>query len=192
MKIPILEGTYVRLAPLEVKYIEELYQCSRDEEVWENLPIKINTLDEMKGFVEEALMLNEQGDQHPFVVIDKRTNKSVGMTRFLRISEGDKTINIGWTWYSKKVWRTAINTECKYLLIKHAFEKWKAVRIELITTTEHIKSQKAIERIGAKREGILRKKYRNQDYAVYSIINEEWLDIKIRLEGLLAGAGNDI
>lgn len=192
MNISILEGQYVRLKPLELQHIEELYNCSRDLEVWEYLPTKIKTLDEMRVFVEEAILHKERGDQYPFVVTDKISNKIIGMTRFLRIIEQDKTLNIGWTWYSMKVWRTVVNTETKYLLLKYAFEFWNAVRVEMITTLEHTKSQQAIERLGAKREGILRKKYRNQDYLFFSIINDDWSDVKNRLEDLLTGEGYDI
>ncbi|WP_232242981.1 GNAT family N-acetyltransferase [Paenibacillus sp. GSMTC-2017] len=138
-----------------------------------------------QSYVEAAIAERECGEQFPYVVFDKQLQKIVGMTRYLRISPSHKNVNIGWTWYSPEVWRSSVNTECKYLLLKYAFEGWEAVRVEIITTTTHNRSQKAIERLGATREGILRKKYNGLDYVIYSIIDEDWADVKSRLEAYL-------
>ncbi|MGO4109500.1 GNAT family N-acetyltransferase [Paenibacillus sp. YAF4_2] len=130
-----------------------------------------------------------RGDEFPFAVFDKQHNRIIGTTRFLRIAPSHRNLNIGWTWYSPEVWRTEVNTECKYLLLKYAFEQWEAVRVELITTTSHHRSQQAIERLGAQREGVLRKKYNGLDYVIFSVISEEWPQVKGHLVRLLSSRG---
>ncbi len=185
MNFALLQGERVSLIPLEIEHTDLLFQCSRSSEIWEHLPIKIHTEKEMEDFIRTAISGRERGYEFPFAVFDNKLNKMVGMTRYLRISRVHKNLNVGWTWYSPDVWRTRVNTESKYLLFKYAFEVWKAVRVEIITTLTHHRSQKAIERLGAKKEGILRKKYNGLDYVVYSIIDEDWVDVKKRLETLL-------
>ncbi|MFW5438626.1 GNAT family N-acetyltransferase [Paenibacillus apiarius] len=180
-----LEGERISLIPLELEHADSLFHCSQSPLIWENLPTKIHNLNEMQTFIRAAILGREHGEEFPYVVFDKTLNRMVGMTRYLRISSVHKNLNIGWTWYSPEVWRTAVNSECKYLLLKYAFEEWKAVRVEIITTTTHSRSQKAIERLGAKKEGILRKKYNGLDYVVYSVIDEDWFDVKNRLESYL-------
>ncbi len=185
MSFTVLQGERVLLTPLKYEHIDSLFQCSSFPEIWEQLPIKVNTRKEMENYIQKAILGRERGEEFPYVVYDKKLNKIVGMTRFLRISQPNKNLNVGWTWYSPEVWRTRINTECKYLLFKYAFEVWKAVRVEIITTISHSRSQKAIERLGAKKEGVLRKKYRGLDYVVYSIIDDDWYEVKRGLETML-------
>lgn len=184
-----LEGNRVSLIPLESEHVNSLFQCSRSLEIWEHLPIKVQTIKEMENFIHTAIAGRERREEFPYVVFDNKLNKIVGMTRYLRISHVHKNLNIGWTWYSPEVWRTEVNTECKYLLFKYAFEVWDAIRVELITTSTHNRSQKAIERLGAIKEGTLRKKYNELDYVVYSIIDEDWPYAKNRLEALLEPRG---
>ncbi|QJD83199.1 GNAT family N-acetyltransferase [Cohnella herbarum] len=181
-----LEGDRVKLIPLEAKHAKSLYDCSRDPEIWANYPIKIHSLDDMNRFIDKAIDGRERKEQYPYAVFDKQLNEFVGSTRFLRISEEHHNLNIGSTWYSSKVWRTRVNTETKYLMLKHGFEKLETNRIEIITSTENVRSQRAIERLGATKEGILRKKYYDMDYVIYSIIRSEWNDVKRRLEGYLS------
>lgn len=178
MKVVMLEGDRVKLIPLQLSHIEALFHCSRDEEVWEHFVTKVTSIEEMSRFVNHALMKKETGEQFPFTVVDKKTNQIVGMTRFLRIDESNKTLNIGWTWYAKPFWNTHVNSDSKLLLLTYAFEDWGAVRVEFITTPLHMRSQRAIERLGATKEGLLRKKYYNRDYVIYSIIDDEWVSIK--------------
>jgi RimJ/RimL family protein N-acetyltransferase len=187
-----IEGERVTLIPLEAEHTEALFECSCSPEIWEHLPVKIGNLDEMRSFVWSAIDERERGEQFPYTIYDKLLGRFVGMTRYLRISRPNRNLNVGWTWYTPDVWRTSVNTECKYLLLSQAFEVWRAVRVELITTTSHSRSQRAIERLGAVREGILRKKYNGLDYAVYSIIDEDWYGdegVKARLEKKLAEHG---
>lgn len=180
-----LEGKRVKLIPLEIEHTIPLYECSRDPEIWANYPTQINTIEDMNRFIHKALEGRNSKEQYPFAVFDKEHNEFVGTTRFLRISEENNNLNIGSTWYSPKVWRTRVNTETKYLMLKYGFETLNTIRIEIITTTENIRSQRAIERLGAIKEGVLRKKYNNMDYVIYSIIESDWNEISKRLEGFL-------
>ncbi len=185
MDFKLLEGERVILIPLETQHTEQLFQYAKQPEIWEFLPAEINTKANMEEFVCAAIQGRERGEEFPYVVFDKTLDKIVGMTRYLRISKQNKNLNIGWTWYSPEVWRTRVNTECKYLLLQYAFEDWKAVRVEIITTVNNNRSQKAIERIGAKREGILKKKYHGEDYVFHSIIDDDWKNVKNRLESFM-------
>ncbi|BBI34300.1 GNAT family N-acetyltransferase [Cohnella abietis] len=180
-----LEGKRVKLIPLEIEHSIPLFECSRDPLIWASYPVQINTIEEMDKFVYKALEGRERKEQFPFAVFDKELNEFVGTTRFLRISEEHGNLNIGSTWYSPKVWRTRVNSETKFLMIRYVFEVLNTVRIEIVTTTENVRSQRAIERLGATREGLLRKKYYNKDYFIYSVIKSEWNDVKSRLEGFL-------
>lgn len=180
-----LEGNRVKLIPLETEHVNALYHCSRDPKIWELYPIHIRTREEMERFVHKALEGRSKKEQYPFVVFDKEANEIVGTTRYLRISEDNNNLNIGSTWYSSKVWRTRVNTESKYLLLRYAFEQLQVNRVEIVTTTTNIRSQQAIERLGAVKEGVLRKKYYNMDYIIYGIIDSEWTEVKKRLERYL-------
>lgn len=181
-----LIGERVALIPLQKEHIEPLFECSRNPAIWTYYPTEISSLEDMKAFVNKALQGRERNEEFPYAVYDKSLNKMVGTTRYLRISEHNRNLNIGSTWYSPEVWRTRVNTECKYLLLQFAFEQWEAVRVEIITTPDNIRSQKAIERLGAVKEGLFRKKYNRRDYVIYSVIDEEWNDIKKRLMSFLA------
>ncbi|RKP58003.1 N-acetyltransferase [Cohnella endophytica] len=180
-----LEGKRVKLVPLELEHSEPLFRCSRDPEIWAHYPFQINTMEEMLSFVNKAILGRERGEQFPYAVFDKESDEFVGTTRFLRISEENNNLNIGSTWYSPVVWRTRVNTETKYVLLKYAFEILQANRVEFVTSTDNVRSQKAIERLGALREGLLRKKYYGLDYYIYGIINSEWNAVKTRLENFL-------
>lgn len=184
-----LEGKRIKLVPLEVEHTESLFCCSQSPDIWSNYPIKIQTIEDMSIFVRKALEARNHKEQYPFAVYDKELEEYVGSTRFLRISEENNNLNIGSTWYNPKVWRTRVNTETKYLMLKYAFESLNISRVEIITTTNNTTSQRAIERLGAVREGILRKKYHGLDYIIYSIIDSEWQDVKDRLEGYLGEVG---
>jgi RimJ/RimL family protein N-acetyltransferase len=184
-----IEGERVKLVPLELGHSVPLFNCSRDPEIWNSYPFRINTIEEMNSFIQKTIECRERHEQYPFAVFDKASNEFVGTTRFLRISKENNNLNIGSTWYSSKVWRTRVNTETKYLMLKYAFEILDVVRVEIVTTTENKRSQKAIERLGAIKEGVLRKKYYNLDYVIYSIIQDDWNEVKSRLEGYLRDAG---
>lgn len=180
-----LEGVRISLIPMELAYIQELYECACHPEIWTHYPAEIKTIDEMESFVTKAIKGRDKKDQYPFVVYDKELKEVIGSTRYLRISDENNNLSIGFTWYTPKVWKTRVNTETKYLLLNYAFEYLKVVRVEIITTPDNIRSQRAIERIGAIKEGLFRKKYNNTDYIIYSIIDSEWPNVKKRLEGYL-------
>jgi len=180
-----LEGKRVKLVPLEIEHIPSLFEAAQFPEIWAQYPIRINSIEDMSNHVLKALAGRDRREQYPYAVFDNELNKYVGSTRYLRISEDHNNLNIGSTWYTPKVWRTRINTETKYLMLQYAFESIQVNRVEIITTTENVRSQKAIERLGATKEGILRKKYNNMDYVVFSILSTEWNEVKSRLESYL-------
>jgi RimJ/RimL family protein N-acetyltransferase len=183
-----LTGKLVRLEPLQMKHAAELYQAAQDATIWTYMSIPpVRTLVEMEQFIATALHEQEQGVSLPFAIIDLAQNCAVGSTRYLDIRPSQRGLEIGWTWLSPSVQRTGINTECKYLLLRYAFETWNAIRVQLKTHHLNFKSQRAMERIGAVKEGTLRNhvimpdgSYRHSVY--YSIIDSEWLAVKAGLE----------
>lgn len=182
----VLTGTRARLIPMEATHVDPLYEAGRSAEIWRYMPMRVETLDDMRRLVEEALRARERGTEFPFVIIDQQAAAIVGSTRFLEISPAHRGIEIGWTWLSPRAWRTAINTECKYLLLRHCFEALGAIRVQLKTDARNIRSQEAIERLGAIREGVLRHHRIMpdgylRDSVYYSILAEEWPAVRARL-----------
>ncbi|WP_377520417.1 GNAT family N-acetyltransferase [Priestia megaterium] len=185
-----LLGERVKLIPLEELHTEGLYEAAKAPEIWSHLPSKIQSIEDIKQLVKNALKSKESGQELPFVVLDLETNSILGSTRFLDISVPNKSIEIGWTWYNPSVWRTRVNTECKYLLLKHCFEELNFNRVQLKTDVRNQRSRTAILRLGAVQEGIIRKHMIlpdgfARDSVVFSIIKEEWPSIKERLEDFL-------
>ncbi len=181
-----LRGKSVALVPLEKKHTGELWQAGKAEEIWTFMATSIRSEAEMEASVTEALKERELGSQYPFTVKAEESGKVIGSTRFLNISENNKSAEIGWTWYHPDAWRTRVNTETKLLLLTHAFEEWKLNRIQFKTDSRNIRSQKAISRLGAIKEGVLRKDRiisggYCRDTVYYSIIREEWQGVKERL-----------
>jgi RimJ/RimL family protein N-acetyltransferase len=153
----------------------------------------IQTAEEMRGYVESALELQRAGATLPFVTIERSTGRVVGSTRFGNYDPANRRIEIGWTWIARPWQRTAVNTEAKYLMLTHAFESLHCVRVELKTDVLNSPSRQAMLRIGAREEGVLRKhtlmwtgRYRDSIY--YSILDEEWPDVKKQLERMLSRA----
>jgi len=189
--IPVeMIGEQAKLIPMNESHVQELFQAGCYPEIWEYMPVRVATLDDMKRLVEAALTARDKGSELPFVIVDQQTERIVGSTRFLEISIPNRSLEIGGTWLSPDVWRTRINTECKYLLLQHCFETLQCVRVQIKTDTRNIRSQQAIERIGAKKEGILRR-HRIlsdgyiRDTVCYSVIDEEWPEVKQMLQGYL-------
>lgn len=184
-----LVGEKVRIVPMERHHIQGLYEAGNSKSIWYHLPKTIYTVDDMKSLVEEALYKKETGNELPFVVLESNNN-IIGSTRFLDISNTNKSLEIGWTWYNPSVWGTHINTECKYLLLKYCFETLKFIRVQIKTDNLNVRSQKAIEKIGGVKEGILRNHmirkdgtYRNS--VVYSVIESDWVSVKNKLENIM-------
>src|SRR5437879_998334 len=144
----------------------------------------------MIDYIQAALRGQAAGKELPFVIIRKTAGEVVGTTRFYEIRPNDRAVAIGYTWLSKSAQRTAVNTEAKLLLLTHAFEHWQCVRVELITDVLNEQSRTAILRLGAKQEGILRKHLilpsgRLRDSVIFSIIDEEWPEVKAHLNSKL-------
>jgi len=190
----ILEGDSVRLVPMKVGHAKALFEAGNFHEIWAYMPSRGGTLEEMTALVDEALRAAAAGVEAPFVIIERARSRIVGSTRLIEVSRADRGLEIGWTWLTPEVWRTRINTECKYLLLRHAFETVGAYRVQLKTDGRNERSQRAIERIGAVKEGILRR-HRIlpdgfvRDSVYYSILDTEWPAVKQRLEGLLSAPG---
>lgn len=186
-----LEGVHVRLEPLARRHAADLYEVGRDETIWRYMPRPpLKSLEDTQGWIDEALAVSAGGTQIPFAIIERASNRAVGSTRYLDIRRSDRGLEIGWTWIGLPFQRTAVNTECKYLLLAHAFEDQHAVRVQLKTDLRNEASQRAIERLGAVREGVLRKHIVLwdgfiRDTVYYSIIDSEWSTVKCHLERLL-------
>jgi RimJ/RimL family protein N-acetyltransferase len=186
-----LEGAHVRLEPLALKHADDLFAVSRCPEIWELLIAPpIQTLDEMCAWIEKAQQQTAAGTNIWFATVRRADNRAVGVTSYLNISHADRGLEIGGTWLTPEAWRTAINTECKYLLLRHAFETLGCIRVQLKTDERNVRSQRAIERLGAVKEGILRK-YQvthsgyQRNTVAYSIVDSEWAAVRERLEGFL-------
>ncbi|WP_374988196.1 GNAT family protein [Priestia megaterium] len=188
-----LVGTAVKLVPLEKKHEQELYEAAKPKEIWEHLPVKVHSLSDMKRLIESALKAKQEERELPFAVFDVESHSIVGSTRFLDISLPNKSVEIGWTWYHPSVWRTRVNTECKYLLLKYCFEELKLHRVQFKTDVRNNRSRKAIKRLGATQEGVIRKHMvlsdgYVRDSVIFSIIDNEWPFVKKRLEVFLHAA----
>jgi RimJ/RimL family protein N-acetyltransferase len=151
----------------------------------------VTSEEKMRSWVEEMLSRQARGTDLCFAVIHKGSNQAIGATRYLEIRPKDRGLEIGGTWYGVEYQRTAVNTECKYLLLKHAFETLGCIRVQFKTDSRNLRSQKAIERLGAVKEGVLRNHMvlpdsTLRDSVYYSIIDTEWPTVKNRLEHMLA------
>lgn len=188
----ILEGAHVRLEPMEVSHLEALMDAGGPEEIWRYLPVRPQTRDDFGRWIAAALAGREAGTELPFVTVERASGEVVGSTRFLAIAPRDRRLEIGWTWLHPRAQRTAINTEAKYLQLRHCFEELGCLRVELKTDARNEKSRNAMLRIGAAYEGTFRKYSLTQhdfqrDTAWFSIIDDDWPDVKQRLESMLYG-----
>ncbi len=187
-----LTGTYVRLEPLSEAHVPGLAEIGAGQPFWDFMVYgKIETAADMLGWVRDLQSRAEKGTDLPFAVIHLASGRVAGATRYLNIMPKDRGLEIGGTWYGLEFQRTMVNTECKYLLLKHAFETLGCIRVQLKTDLRNERSQKAIERLGAVKEGILRNHMilpdgRIRDSVFYSIIDSEWSEVKKRLEEKLA------
>ena len=186
-----LIGTYVRLEPMTEAHIPALAAIGAGKEFWNFMVYgKMEDEEDMAGWVRDILLRAENGTDLPFVAIHLESGRVAGATRYLNIMPNDKGLEVGGTWYGLDFQRTAVNTECKYLLFTHAFEKLGCVRVQIKTDSLNLRSQKAIERIGAVKEGVLRNHMilpngRIRHSVYYSILDSEWSDVKRRLEEML-------
>jgi len=181
------EGRLVRLEPLSLGHVPELCKVGLDPALWTITMTLIRNEGEMRQYVETALQSQETGTALPFATIDKKSGRVAGSTRFGNIDKANKRVEVGWTWLGKEFQRTYVNTEAKYLMLKHAFEVWGCHRVEFKTDVINEKSRNALKRIGAREEGILRKHQitatgRVRDSVYYSILDLEWPEVKPMLE----------
>jgi len=187
-----LTGKYVRLEPMAETHIPALTEIGVGQPFWDFMVYgKMETEEDMRGWVRDILSRAENGTDCPFVVILLDTGRVAGATRYLNIMPKDRGLEVGGTWYAPEFQRTPVNTECKYLLIRHAFETLGCIRVQLKTDLRNERSQKAIERIGARKEGVLRNHMilpngYIRDSVFYSILDAEWGEVKKRLEEKLA------
>lgn len=186
----ILEGRYVRLEPLTLGHAKALSEVGLDEELWRWIPVPVRTPEEMKAYVQTAVKDQAAGTCLPFAQIEKATSRVIGSTRYANIEREHRRVEIGWTWVARQWQRSAINTEAKYLLLRHAFETLGCRRVELKTDSLNERSRAAILRIGARQEGIFRNHMitasgRVRHSVYFSIIDSEWPEVKSRLEARL-------
>ena len=194
--VPVtLEGRHVRLEPLTKVHLAGLATVGLDEELWRWIPTQVRTAGEMAAYIETALEEQERGMSLPFAIVEKPAGRAIGSTRYGNIDRTHHRVEIGWTWVAREWQRTAVNTEAKFLLLRHAFETLGCIRVELKTDSLNEKSRAAILRIGAQHEGIFRNHMitasgRIRHSAYYSIINSEWPAVKARLESKLNFQGS--
>ncbi|CAM3463548.1 MULTISPECIES: GNAT family N-acetyltransferase [Saccharibacillus] len=186
-----LVGKRARIQPMEERHAEALFEAGRDPSIWTYMPMSIRSPEHMRELVRQALAAKKDGSEFPYVIVDRESGEVVGSTRFLAVSRPNRSLEIGWTWLSPAVWRTSVNTECKFLLLRHAFETLGAIRVQIKTDRRNLRSQQAIERLGATKEGVLRKHVILHDGYVrdsvfYAILDEEWAAVKSGLELKLA------
>ena len=187
----VLDGKRVRLEPMTPEHCGALSAVGLDPEIWRYTVVNPKTQDDIRDYMESGLKTVRDGTGLPFVTIDKSSKTVVGSTRFGTYDPENRRVEIGWTWIAKPWQRSAINTEAKYLMLSHAFEKLGCVRVELKTDVLNEPSRRAMLRIGAREEGVLRKhtlmwtgRYRDTIY--YSVLDTEWPEVRNRLEGMLA------
>lgn len=187
-----LEGKLVRLEPLNLIHNEKLAQAGSDPALWRYMLYgNLSLPGAMEAWVQDILQRQAAGTDLPFAVIHKPSGQIAGATRYLDIRPQDRGLEIGGTWYAPEFQRTGVNTECKYLLLRHAFETLGCIRVQFKTDIRNEQSIHAIERIGARREGILRNHMllpdgHKRDSIYFSIIDSEWPKVRERLEGMLA------
>ncbi|QFT87600.1 Putative ribosomal N-acetyltransferase YdaF [Bacillus sp. THAF10] len=179
---PVLENEKIILKPLEQYHSKDLYDINHPE-IWSYMLSQVDALEDMQNWVEAAIELRKKNLALPFIVEMKGMNKVVGTTRLYEIDAKNRSCEIGSTWYGKDFQRSFVNSNCKYLLLEYCFEKLNFVRVQFKTDERNIRSQKAIERLGATKEGILRnEKILANGYirntVLYSITTEEWGRIK--------------
>jgi len=189
------KGEYASLEPLSISHAAALGAAACDGRLWElpftNVPRADINLKEVERLIIDTLAQRENGTQLPFVVRRLRDNKIVGTTRFYAIEAQHRNLSIGYTWYAKSAQRTALNTECKYMLLKHAFESLGCISVQWHIHHDNLASQKAVERLGAIKEGVLRnhKIMRDGSYRhthCYSMLDTEWEKSKAFLEQSLS------
>jgi N-acetyltransferase len=182
-----LKGKLVTLVPLKRDHTKALLEAAADGELWNLWYTSVPNSQTIDAYLNQAFKDQADGRALLFVVIDKATQKIIGSTRYCNADSINQRVEIGYTWYAKSFQRTGVNTECKYLLLTHAFETLNAIAVEFRTHWHNQTSRAAIARLGAKQDGVLRNHQKNtdgiyRDTVVFSIIDQEWPTVKQNLE----------
>jgi RimJ/RimL family protein N-acetyltransferase len=189
-----LEGERVRLEPLRPEHAPMLWDIAKEhlDELFRWIPYRLESLEDFRDFNRHVLDEQERGLTVPFATFERSSGKIVGTTRFMNVDFANRKVEIGSTWIAPRWQRTAVNTEAKYLMLRHAFDVWRCLRVEFKTDSLNERSRRAIGRLGAKEEGTLRKHMltwngRERDSVYFSILDNEWPEVKARLEAKLHG-----
>jgi N-acetyltransferase len=185
--VSTLEGELVRLEPLTFEHEDGLWEASRDERTWRWLSIEQpRTRKELRAYLDAALANAENGTEMPLATIRRTDDRIVGSTRYLALHPEHRTVEIGWTWLAPEAWGTGVNVEAKLLMLEHAFERLGCLRVELKTDAHNERSRGAMAALPAQFEGVHRKAMlvrggRRRDSAWYSVIDDEWPDVRANL-----------
>jgi len=190
-----LQGSVVRLEPVRQEHAELFWEVAKNdlEEVFRWIPYPMKTREDFQRLIDKAFAEKGRGESVVFATVEQNSDRVIGSTRFMNIDRVNRRVEIGSTWIAPAWQRTGVNTEAKYLMLRHAFEVWKCMRVELKTDALNQKSRNAILRIGAKEEGTLRSHLltwsgRVRDTVYFSILDNEWPEVKVTLEARLAGS----
>jgi len=188
-----LEGSVVRLEPIRPEHAELFWDVAKNdlEDVFRWIPYSMKTSEDFQKVLHKAFEEQERGESVVFATVERKSGRIVGSTRFMNIDRANRRVEIGSTWIAPPWQRTAVNTEAKYLMLRHAFEIWGCIRVELKTDALNQRSRNAILRIGAREEGTLRRHLmtwsgRVRDTVYFSILDSEWPSVKTALEARLA------
>jgi RimJ/RimL family protein N-acetyltransferase len=178
-----LEGRIVTLEPLAERHFAGLLAVGLAPDLWRWTIDRLATEGDMRRWLDDTLQEQADGRSIPFATVERASGRVAGSTRFGHLDPENRHVEIGWTWVAPEWQRTAVNTEAKYLMLRHAFEVWNCHRVELKTDVLNVRSRRAIERLGAREEGVLRKYQRTQggrmrDTVLYSILDTEWPGVK--------------
>jgi N-acetyltransferase len=189
-----LEGRFVVLEPMLQKHAPDILDAGKELD-WAWMSVNLDRLESVENWISDAIEAERRGEEFAFVVKEKSTGDVIGSTRYMDTHSRQRGTEIGWTWYTPTVWGTVVNPECKLLLLTHAFEDWGAIRVQLKTDYNNVRSQRAIEKLGAKYEGRLRNhRFRAdgtiRDSVMYSIIPDEWPTVKASLIERVKKIGN--
>ena len=186
-----LSGENIELIPLDRKHVNQLVEAASDGNLWELWFTGVPSSESVESYIDFALCEKERGRSLPFVVFHKESQKIIGSTRYCNAEEKIKRVEIGYTWYAKSFQKSVVNTECKMLLLQHAFELLDSIAVEFRTHWHNQASRTAIARLGAKQDGVLRNHRKDQDgcyrdTVIFSIIDHEWAAVKKSLQHKLA------
>jgi RimJ/RimL family protein N-acetyltransferase len=191
-----LDGARVRLEPIRPEHAGIFWEVAKDalDDIFQWIPYRMKTREDFQRLVERAFDEQGRGESIVFAIVERSSGQVIGSTRFMNIDRANRRVEIGSTWIAPAWQRTAVNTEAKYLMLRHAFEVWNCFRVELKTDALNQKSRNAILRIGAKEEGTLRRHVltwtgRVRDSVYFSILDTEWPEVKARLERKLISKG---